>query len=1126
MERGPTNEQLMAEMAWVRRLARALVRDDAAAEDIAQDTWIVAAEQQPETDRSLRPWLARVVGNLVHTRRRSQARRHAREIAVEDARSVLTPAELVERVELQRVVSEEVLALAEPYRSTVLLHFFEGISSADLAQRLGIPAGTVRRRLKVGLDQLREALRRRSDPPERGWLAALAPIAIPTAPASHAPIAVGVVVMKKLVAIFAVLIVLIGAGLWWRHRGRADRAAVGSVTTHASTPLVRQDAASRLPAWLAQDGAPARLVAGQVVAGGKTVPGATVKLALQLGASALEPIAEVTTGADGAFSFGPQPAALVAVSASAPNLAPASLAVALADPHVHPDQLVLELTGCRTSLIGTVTDAGHGPIAHARVQTAGLGGTETDASGHYRACIAPVDEPGTAAARVRVEADGYGTVEERVIVVGELHHDFVLAPEAVLVGTVTAAGHPVAGARVIAVPAPGTWAGDAAASTAASGADGTFRIAGLAPAKFQLSAYAERLGSARPIIATARPAKTSPMLRVELSPLARVKGRVVTSGAPVAGVHVGIAQHAEAAAISQADGSFVLDHVPFGAATLVAPPYSVVAPKTIAVIAANVDDVEVELGKLGRIHGRVTRHGQPIAGGNVMCNGDAGTYATKSAAEGTYTLDGLPAAMLGCTAWGTDERAFTVLPPFALAANEDKLLDFVLDSAGRIQGTVVDEVGAGVAGVYVRFDLANDGGDVCEATTDPHGVFDCTSLAGGDYTGSVTPSPGARQPFAPANGAFATVHVPKDAAVTGVTLAIQNRRLAIRGTVVDDTGAALPDVHVRAIGRGLSGMSLPSALSDGDGRFEIPNLAPGSYNLDARGADGQETELLAISAGAEGVAITLPRVGAIVGTLVGFASPPHVRAITAMTDMRVGAEAIVDGTTFSVGGLTPGHYIVEAQAGAQAGGVTADVRAGETAHATLTSRPVGKLAVHVTDFATHAPVANMRCDANLSIDGQMGAAPEDPARIAYTDGAGRAAVDAPIGRVRLWCFFPTGGPMSQAGTDVDVAATNGASAEVVSVRATFGGAPGDPGFALLPLSLPPTVGQVDPHGPAAAALAVGDRIVTVDGASLQGMVPQGVMMLVMNHAHGSTAVLGIERAGVARDVSIVIGGGS
>ena len=81
MERGPTNEQLMAEMAWVRRLARALVRDDTAAEDIAQDTWIVAAAQRPAEDRPLRPWLARVVRNLVRTRRRGDARRDERAAA-------------------------------------------------------------------------------------------------------------------------------------------------------------------------------------------------------------------------------------------------------------------------------------------------------------------------------------------------------------------------------------------------------------------------------------------------------------------------------------------------------------------------------------------------------------------------------------------------------------------------------------------------------------------------------------------------------------------------------------------------------------------------------------------------------------------------------------------------------------------------------------------------------------------------------------------------------------------------------------------------------------------------------------------------------------------------------------
>ncbi|HEY6037927.1 MAG TPA: carboxypeptidase regulatory-like domain-containing protein, partial [Kofleriaceae bacterium] len=513
------------------------------------------------------------------------------------------------------------------------------------------------------------------------------------------------------------------------------------------------------------------------------------------------------------------------------------------------------------------------------------------------------------------------------------------------------------------------------------------------------------------------------------------------------------------------------------------------------------------------------------ANANVKCIGDAGAYATRSGGDGAYVLDGLPAAMLACTAWGTDERAFTVLPQFALGADEDKLLDLDLDSAGRIQGTVVDEAGAGVAGVYVRFDLVNQGGDICEATTDPHGAFDCDSLAGGDYSGMIAPSPGSRQAFAPAGDPFPLVHVPKDSTVTGITFAIRNRRLAIRGNVVDDTGATLADVRIRAIGRGFNSMGLPSALSDGDGHFEIPDLAPGTYNLDAWGADGQETEVLAVAAGTDGVAIRLPRVGTVAGTLVGFTAPPTVRAITALTDMRIGAMAIVDGPTFSIGGLTPGHYMIEAQAGPQTDAVGVDVRAGETSRVTLTSRAVGKVAAHVTDFASHAPLANMRCDADLSIDGQMGAAPEDPARIAYTDPGGRASIDAPLGKIRVYCFYPMGGPVSQAGGDVEVPAT-GASIELVGVRATFGGSPGDPGFSLVPLTLPLTVAQVDPRGPAATALAPGDHLVTIDGASLQGMVSQGVMTLLMNHARGSTAVLGIERAGAARSVSIVIGGGS
>ena len=48
-----------------------------------------------------------------------------------------------------------VLELDEPFRSTLLLRYVEGRSAADIARRQGVPAGTVRWRLKAALDDVR-----------------------------------------------------------------------------------------------------------------------------------------------------------------------------------------------------------------------------------------------------------------------------------------------------------------------------------------------------------------------------------------------------------------------------------------------------------------------------------------------------------------------------------------------------------------------------------------------------------------------------------------------------------------------------------------------------------------------------------------------------------------------------------------------------------------------------------------------------------------------------------------------------------------------------------------------------------------------------------------------------------
>jgi len=179
---GPARtEDLLVHAAWVRGVAYALVRDAATADDLVQETWLAALKRPPELGRPLRPWLGAVVRNLVRQRRRGEARRERREetVATRRAENALpTPAELAERLEAQQMLAAHVKELAEPFRATVLLRYFEGISAAEIAKRQGEPAGTVRWRLKRGLELLRERLDAEHDGDRRAWALALCPIAV------------------------------------------------------------------------------------------------------------------------------------------------------------------------------------------------------------------------------------------------------------------------------------------------------------------------------------------------------------------------------------------------------------------------------------------------------------------------------------------------------------------------------------------------------------------------------------------------------------------------------------------------------------------------------------------------------------------------------------------------------------------------------------------------------------------------------------------------------------------------------------------------------------------------------------------------------------------------------------
>lgn len=156
----PLVEELLAEVAWVRTLARRLVRDEASADDVAQGAWAAALEREPAVGRSLRPWFARVVGRLARHRRRADARRLQRETGAALERASVAPGsdQLLARLERQEELARAVRALPDPYRTVILRRFYEDQSAAEIARATHTTAATVRSQLARGLERLRASL--------------------------------------------------------------------------------------------------------------------------------------------------------------------------------------------------------------------------------------------------------------------------------------------------------------------------------------------------------------------------------------------------------------------------------------------------------------------------------------------------------------------------------------------------------------------------------------------------------------------------------------------------------------------------------------------------------------------------------------------------------------------------------------------------------------------------------------------------------------------------------------------------------------------------------------------------------------------------------------------------------
>ena len=129
------------------RAALAILGDPHEAEDAVQDAFVRYLEKAPANLENPSAWLMRVLVNGCKSRLRLAWRRVG---PLPDTLPVPGPEEGEEL--------EELFALPPEDRALIHLYYYEGYSTAEIAQLLGCQPGTVRSRLSRAREKLRKLL--------------------------------------------------------------------------------------------------------------------------------------------------------------------------------------------------------------------------------------------------------------------------------------------------------------------------------------------------------------------------------------------------------------------------------------------------------------------------------------------------------------------------------------------------------------------------------------------------------------------------------------------------------------------------------------------------------------------------------------------------------------------------------------------------------------------------------------------------------------------------------------------------------------------------------------------------------------------------------------------------------